>query len=150
MARHKTLSWIVFMEAIANLILSILLIRPLGLVGDALGTAIPLSCTALIFYPRHMCRVLGMRVANFLSQTFLLPLGLCVPLVAVLMGLHYWFIPRGYLQLALQLTIAAAVYGIGVVWAFWTKRLWKVETVAMVPAESTAGLAFQGDAPSLD
>jgi len=150
MARHKTLSWIVFMEAIANLILSILLIRPLGLVGDALGTAIPLSCTALIFYPRHMCRLLGLRVANFLSQTFLLPLGLCVPLVAVLMGLHYWFIPRGYLQLALQLTIAAAVYGIGVVWAFWTKRLWKVETVAMVPAESTAGLAFQGDAPSID
>src|SRR5438309_4796636 len=43
MAKHRTLSWIVFMEAIANLILSILLISPLGLIGDALGTAIPLT-----------------------------------------------------------------------------------------------------------
>ena len=127
MAKHKTLSWIVFMEAIANLVLSILLIRPLGLAGDALGTAIPLSCTALVFYPRHMCRLLGMRVSSFASQTFFLPLALCAPLVVALLAMRYWFVPSGYLQLAIQLLVAAAVYGAGLLWAFWTKRLWKVE-----------------------
>jgi O-antigen/teichoic acid export membrane protein len=137
MAKHRTLSWIVFMEAIANLILSILLIRPLGLIGDALGTAIPLTCTALVFYPRHMCRLLGMRVSSFVSQTFLLPLALCLPLVAALIGMRHWFTPQGYMQLALQLVIAAFVYGAGVLWAFWTKRLWKVETTSALPAESS-------------
>ena len=29
----------------ANVILSVLLIRPYGILGDALGTAIPLTCT---------------------------------------------------------------------------------------------------------
>ncbi len=127
MAKHKTLSWIVFMEAIANLVLSILLIRPLGLVGDALGTAIPLTCTALVFYPRHMCRLLGMRVGSFASQTFFLPLALCAPLVSVLVAMRYWFVPNGYLQLGIQLLIAGTVYGAGLFWAYSTKRLWKVE-----------------------
>ena len=138
------------MEAIANLILSVLLIRPLGLVGDALGTAIPLTCTAVVFYPRHMCRLLGMRVKDFISQTFLLPLALCIPLIASLIAMHYWFVPRGYLQLALQLTIAGLVYGVGVLWAFWTKRLWNVETTRLVPAEPASDLAFQGDVPGLE
>jgi len=35
------------MESIANLLLSIMLIRPFGIVGDAGGTAIPLFCTSL-------------------------------------------------------------------------------------------------------
>jgi O-antigen/teichoic acid export membrane protein len=144
MAKHRTLSLIVFLEAIANLVLSILLIRPLGLVGDALGTAIPLTCTALVFYPRHMCRLLGMQVGNFASQTFLLPLTLCAPLVATLIAMRYWFFPRGYLQLALQLVIAAAVYGAGVLWAFRTKRLWKVELRAQ-PATALADDALSTD-----
>lgn len=51
MAKHRILAWITSMEAMANLILSIVLIRHYGILGDALGTAIPLMCTALFFLP---------------------------------------------------------------------------------------------------
>ncbi len=116
-AKHRTLSWVVAIEAVTNLVLSILLIRPLGIVGDALGTAIPLTVTALFFFPRHLCRVLGMRITTFLREAYLLPLALCAPLVPVLFGLQRWYVARNYLQLAGQLLIAGAVYGLALWWA---------------------------------
>src|SRR5437899_3345724 len=47
MAKHKTLAIVILMEGIANLILSIILVRRFGILGDAVGTAIPLTCTTL-------------------------------------------------------------------------------------------------------
>jgi O-antigen/teichoic acid export membrane protein len=59
MSLHKSLGIIVLLEGLANVLLSIALIRPLGIVGDAIGTAIPMFCTAVFFLPRHLCRRLG-------------------------------------------------------------------------------------------
>src|ERR1700674_5846327 len=70
MARHKSLAWVTGMEGIANIILSVILIRPFGIIGDALGTAIPLTCTALYFMPRHLCRILKVRVGTFLIEAY--------------------------------------------------------------------------------
>ena len=62
MAKHKTLAWITSIEGVANLILSIVLVRKIGVIGDAIGTAVPLSFTALYFTPRYLSRLLGVRV----------------------------------------------------------------------------------------
>src|SRR5712671_2477628 len=69
MSLHKSLAYVVLMEGVANVILSIVLVRPLGIVGDAIGTAIPLLCTALFFLPRHMCRLLGVPIRKFLVDS---------------------------------------------------------------------------------
>jgi O-antigen/teichoic acid export membrane protein len=126
MARHKPLAWVTLMESIANLMLSILLIRPFGIVGDAVGTAIPLFCTTLYFMPRHLGRVLNVRVRTFVREAYTLPLLLCLPLVATLLLMRRWFIPHTYLQVGLQILIGMVPYGLGVGWALWTHRLWQV------------------------
>jgi O-antigen/teichoic acid export membrane protein len=135
MAKHRTLSWVVAIEAVSNLILSILLVRPLGIIGDALGTAIPLSVTALYFLPRHLCRVLGMKVRTFIREAFLLPLVLCAPLVPVLFALRYWYVARNYLQLAVQLLIAGAVYAACLFWSHRTGHLWTAKTLLPITDE---------------
>ena len=129
MAKHKTLAVVTLLEGSANLFLSIFLVRRFGILGDAAGTAIPLACTTLFFLPRHLCHVLKLRVAIYLRQAFLLPLMLCVPLVAVLLLMRRWFVAHNFFQLAVQLMVGSVVYGGGLLWAVWTRKVWQVEGI---------------------
>jgi O-antigen/teichoic acid export membrane protein len=142
MARHKILAWITSMEGIANLSLSIVLIRHYGIIGDALGTAIPLSCTALFFYPRHLCRLLDVRVGTFLRQAYALPFMLCIPTVACLLWMRHWFFARNYLQVGMQICIGLLPYGLGLIWAIRTKRLLQGGKFTSGPVQNDAGVAL--------
>lgn len=126
MAKHRTWAWVVLAEGISNLILSVLLVRPYGILGDAIGTAIPLTCSMVFFLPQHLCKLLGIKLRTYLYRAFTLPLALCIPLVAVLLLMQRWYIPHRLVPLLVQLAIAGAVYGIALAWAFWTKRAWDV------------------------
>jgi O-antigen/teichoic acid export membrane protein len=122
MSRHKTLAYIVLMEGIANVILSIVLVRPLGIVGDAIGTAIPLLCTSLFFLPRHMCRQLGIPVRKFLMEAYFYPVVFCVPMIFVLVLMQRSFYAHRYPQLVLNLFAGIATYGVGVLWFVLTRE----------------------------
>jgi O-antigen/teichoic acid export membrane protein len=129
MAKHKSLAIVTLMEGSANLFLSIFLVRHFGILGDAAGTAIPLACTTMLFLPRHLCRVLKLRIGIYLREAFLLPLMLCAPLVAVLLLMRHWFVAHNYFQLAIQLVAGSLVYGVGLLWAIWTRKAWQVEGI---------------------
>jgi O-antigen/teichoic acid export membrane protein len=144
MARHKSLAWVTGFEGIANLILSVVLIRPLGLIGDALGTAIPLACTSLFFMPRHLCRVLNVKVGTFLREAYTLPLLLSLPTVAALLALRRWFFAENYLQLAFQILLALIPYGLGLAWAFRSGRLLHINARLNDPLNDV-GVALIGE-----
>src|SRR5208283_3166279 len=122
MSKHRTWAWVTLIEGVCNLTLSILLVRPYGIIGDALGTAIPLTCSFLLFMPGHLCRLLGIRLRTYLREAFVLPLVITAPLVAVLLLMKKWYIPQTYRQLAVQLAIGGAVYGVGLLWVYATDR----------------------------
>jgi len=142
MARHRSLAWVTGMEAIANVILSVVLIRPFGIVGDALGTAIPLTCTGLFFLPRHLCRVLDVRVGTFLREAYSLPLFLCVPCAAVLLVMRRWFFARTYSEVGFQILLSLIPYGLGVAWSTWTGRLWRVAQLSSGKQFDAVGVAL--------
>jgi O-antigen/teichoic acid export membrane protein len=142
MARHRSLAWVTAMEAIANVILSVVLIRPFGIVGDALGTAIPLTCTGLFFLPRHLCRVLEVRVATFLREAYTLPLLLCAPTVAALLLMRRWFFAQSYLEVGLQILLGLVPYGLGLAWAVRTGRLWRVAQLSRNKQLDEVGIAL--------
>jgi O-antigen/teichoic acid export membrane protein len=110
MGRHRMLAFVLLLEGGVNVILSTLLVRRLGIVGVALGTAIPLTCTGLFFLPRHICRQLQIPLGTFLRQAYLLPLALCVPLAGVLAFLQHEFPAHSYSGLTLQVACGGAVY----------------------------------------
>jgi O-antigen/teichoic acid export membrane protein len=120
MARHRALAVVVIVEGIANLVLSIILVRPYGIVGDALGTTIPLTLTSLFFLPIYLCRLLKVPLRTFLYRAYLAPLLLSAPLVGVLLLMQLWFRPATYFQLVVQLAAAGSVYGAGLLWMFLT------------------------------
>lgn len=121
-SQHKTLAIIVLIEGVANVILSVALVRPLGIVGDAIGTAIPLLCTALIFLPRHMCRRLEVPLRKFLSEAYFYPLLLCLPMAFTLALMQRSFYAHRYPQLILNLLVGWSVYGAGVLWFVLTRE----------------------------
>ncbi len=130
MSKHRTWAWVTLIEGVCNLILSIILVRPYGIIGDALGTAIPLTCSMVLFMPHHLCRLLGVRLRTYLREAFVLPLLITAPLVLVLLLMKNWFIPHSYRQLAVQLLIGGTVYGLELLWLFATNRALRVGELA--------------------
>jgi O-antigen/teichoic acid export membrane protein len=135
MAKHGKLAVVTMIEGTANLLLSILLVRPFGIIGDAIGTAIPLAGTFLLFMPFHLCSRLGIRVTTYLRQAYVLPLLLCAPMVMVLVLMQRWFVPHTYRQLAVQLLAGGLVYAACVGWAYMTDRALHVGE--LVPSTGT-------------
>jgi O-antigen/teichoic acid export membrane protein len=126
MSRHKTWAIVTLVEGIANVVLSILLVRPYGIVGDALGTAIPLTATMIFFLPRHVCGKLGIPVRVFLREAYSLPILASVPFFLTLLLLKQWFIPHKFLELVLQIAVASLVYGGLLAWFFASDRALRV------------------------
>jgi O-antigen/teichoic acid export membrane protein len=138
LAKHRTWAWVALAEGAANLILSVILVRRYGIMGDAIGTAIPLVFSMILFLPRHLCKLLGIDMKSYLSQAYLLPALLCVPLTAVLLLMQRWYVPHSLLQLLVQVVIAAIVYGVGLAWAFWDGRAWEVGALLSNPDDEVS------------
>jgi len=142
MGKHRTLAIVTLVEGISNLILSILLVRPYGIIGDAVGTAIPLTCTMLFFLPVHLCRQLGIRLRTFLREAYTLPLLACIPMIGVLLLMQRWFVTHNYQQLLMQMAAAGLTYGVCIAWAFVTNNALRVGELgpqAQRPAEALVG-----------
>ena len=133
LAKHRTWAWVMLAEGVANIVLSIVLVRRYGIIGDAVGTAIPLVCSMVFFMPGHLCRLLQINLRTYVGKAYLLPLALCAPLVIVLLLLQRWYVPHGLKPLLVQLLIAGAVYAGCLAWAFWTRRAWDVGHVGSNP-----------------
>jgi O-antigen/teichoic acid export membrane protein len=113
MSHHRVLASVLLLEGGVNLLFSVLLVRRFGIVGVALGTAIPLTCTSVLFLPRHLCRLLGLPLGTFLRRAYRLPLALCAPLAAVLWFTSHRFPVHTYSGVVLELGCGAIFYGAG-------------------------------------
>jgi O-antigen/teichoic acid export membrane protein len=140
MSKHGTLAVVTLIEGTANLVLSILLVRPYRIMGDALGTAIPLAGTFILFMPRHLCSRLNVRLSTYLKQAYLLPVMLTVPLVVVLLLMRRWFVAHTYQQLAVQLLAGGVVYAACLGWAYVTGRALHVAALASTTEKALAEL----------
>lgn len=139
MGKHGTWAIVTLIEGVCNLILSILLVRPYGIVGDAFGTAIPLTCTMLFFMPGHLCRRLGIRLTTYVREAFLLPFILTVPLALVLLLLQHWFVAHHYWQLGIQLLVGGVVYGGGLLWVVLTDKALRAPSLVAEPKQPIRG-----------
>lgn len=70
-------------EAAANLVLSLALVGPYGVIGVALGTAIPTIVNAVFVTPVAAIRQIGVPALRVLTRAVLPPLALAIPLAIV-------------------------------------------------------------------
>lgn len=106
---HRLLTLADGLTAVVNVILSIVLIRPLGLVGVALGTLIPTTAAAaLVLYPAA-CRRVNLPVNRPLREAFWPAVWPAVFMLAFLKGLER-IPPTGLLEVGIHLAVAGALY----------------------------------------
>ncbi len=122
MAKHKNLSLIYLTEACANLILSLILVRPYGMIGVALGTALTSTFSSLIAQPIYVCRVLSLGLVDYYRKAFLPVLVATAPLVATIVGFQYVWLPQKFITMAVFCILSAALYFGAVYLIFFTKR----------------------------
>lgn len=83
MGRHRAYGLWTLGEGVANLFLSIFWARQYGIVGVALGTAVPLLAVKLTLQPWYMTRVLGMSVGEYFGRALARPVAAAVFFVGV-------------------------------------------------------------------
>jgi O-antigen/teichoic acid export membrane protein len=106
---HRLLTLANSATAVVNVILSIVLIRPFGLVGVALGTLIPTTAAAaLVLYPAA-CRRVNLPVNRPLREAFWPAVWPAVFMLATLKGLER-MPPTGLIAVGIHLAAAAACY----------------------------------------
>jgi O-antigen/teichoic acid export membrane protein len=67
-SKHRYLSILNMTEGMVNIVLSLVFIRYYGILGVALGTAVPLLITRLFVIPHYVCRCIDLPVKEFYSS----------------------------------------------------------------------------------
>jgi len=90
-SRHKIAAYCHGIEAIFNLILSILLVKSLGIIGVAIGTAVPHLIVVVIIFPIVISRVVGLGFWDYIKQSYIPPFFAAIPFIAGLYIMNILF-----------------------------------------------------------
>jgi O-antigen/teichoic acid export membrane protein len=118
LGKHKPVALIATLEAAANLLLSILLVRRMGLEGIAWGTVIPSLAFQILFWPRYICRTLEVPVREYVWQGWIRS-GLAVTPFgfACYLANRAW-VSTGLLHFFAQMLLLLPAFFIGIVLCF--------------------------------
>ena len=97
-------------EAIANLALSIVLIRWAGLYGVAIGTVIPNLVINLFLWPPFICRLVQTQLSRHMLQNWIKPMLLSVPYGYLCFWTDRHWSPQSVYSLFLQIATILPVY----------------------------------------
>ncbi len=110
--RHRMLAFALLAEALGNLLLSVLLVRPFGVVGVAWGTTIPLLAMNWLFWPWFAHRTLAIAPARYVTSTWGRPAVAMIPFALLTWAVERWWpasrLAVFFVQVGLVLPVAAA------------------------------------------
>lgn len=131
-SRHKALAAMNCLEGVANLALSLVLVRKFGLIGVAVGTLIPMVVVKGFVQPVYTCRVSGVPLRVYLREV-----GRTAALVAaslLLPCLVGSYLARpSYSALALAGCVSALLYAVPVAFTAFTPDERRMLTRALWP-----------------
>jgi O-antigen/teichoic acid export membrane protein len=107
--QHRTLAWINLGTALVNILLSVLLIKPLGLSGVAIGTLVPIALSSIFIVQPAACRRVGLPISRAITQS-VLPAIWPAFIAAGLLAATRRISSGTLLAVVMQAALAAAVY----------------------------------------
>jgi O-antigen/teichoic acid export membrane protein len=116
LSKHRPLVPALLAEGVLNLVLSIYLVRRIGILGVAWGTAIPSLGSALLFWPWYLRRALGIAPQRYILSAWVRPMLGILPFALATYAVERWWpaehLITFFLQVALVLPLAAMCYWI--------------------------------------
>jgi O-antigen/teichoic acid export membrane protein len=115
LCKHRPLVLVNIAEGLLNLALSVGLVRVMGIIGVAWGTAIPSVATSLVFWPLYIRRVFAIRSSQYVYSTWGRPAIAAIPFALVsLMIDKTWYAPTvWFFFLQVLVTLPVAIF------SFW-------------------------------
>jgi len=102
---HHKLVPVFLLEAVANIVLSISLIGPLGIVGAAIGTLVPNAIASILIIPGYLKRRIGLRRADYYWTTMILPTLASLPFAAATFAMERLTTPGGLITFFTQVAV---------------------------------------------
>jgi O-antigen/teichoic acid export membrane protein len=90
-SKHKGAVPAILLEGLSNVVLSIALVRSYGVIGVALGTALPNLATNLFFWPWYIRRTFGIRPVTYAWSTWIHPGLAALPYAAGTYLIEKWW-----------------------------------------------------------
>ncbi|MBI5266462.1 MAG: polysaccharide biosynthesis protein [candidate division Zixibacteria bacterium] len=112
LGKVKNLAFLNLGVALVNIILSVILVKPFGIYGVALGTAIPLTIYGTIIHPIYICRTMKLGLFEYFRESYLSPLLAIIPFAVVIAVSRYAFEINSYGRFALVVGSATMVYAV--------------------------------------
>jgi O-antigen/teichoic acid export membrane protein len=112
MNRHRLLVPFYLAEGVLNVAVSLYWVRVMGILGVALGTAVPNLATTALVIPWVVRRTLGTRLRDIWIRFWLRPIAAMIPFIAVTLVIERAWVAHGLLTffagVAVALPVAAA------------------------------------------
>jgi O-antigen/teichoic acid export membrane protein len=119
LGKHKPFAVWQSCEAVANLTLSIYLVRKIGIIGVAWGTVVPSLFSQTVLWPRYLSRVLDLPVWRYLWDGWIRPTLATLPFGLVCFWIdNHWDAPS-MTRFFLQIAVALPIVPLGIVLLFW-------------------------------
>jgi O-antigen/teichoic acid export membrane protein len=114
-SKHKYHAYSTLAEGLLNLVLSLILVKKLGILGVALGTQIPMTFMTLFIQPWYVSRVTGLSIGLYVRHTAR-NVAVSVAVFAVAYLAARPFIAPNYLSLVFCGVIVSVIYWPLAVW----------------------------------
>jgi len=135
-------------EAVANLTLSIYLVRKIGLDGVAWGTVLPSLVSQIVLWPRYISKLLDLTVWSYFRECWIRPALASAPFcVACLWTDHYWS-ATSMVHFFLQIAALLPLIPLGIILFFWKEVNWQLRSQESFIRRTLSG-KLHSDATSL-
>lgn len=105
LGQHQKLIPAFVAEAVANIVISVVLAQSLGIVGVAIGTLVPGAVVSAVVIPRYLKRTVNIRLRDYYWQTMIVPTVSAVPFAIATYGMERTTDPTGLAVFFLQVLI---------------------------------------------
>jgi len=102
MAKHKVLAYVTLFEGLTNLLLSVFLVRKIGLIGVAWGTAIPHIISMSLVIPWYTLHTLKMSWSRYLVKGFVRPIIAALPAALLCYAFSIFVLKPSWLVFVLE------------------------------------------------
>jgi O-antigen/teichoic acid export membrane protein len=128
LGKHKPFALWQSWEAVANLTLSIYLVRKIGIDGVAWGTVLPSLVSQIVLWPRYLSKLLGLTVWTYFRECWMRPALATAPFcLACLWTDRYWG-AASMLHFFMQIAAVLPLLPLGILLFFWKEVNWQVRS----------------------
>jgi len=121
MQKHRPLAaWALF-EALANLLLSVILVRRIGIYGVAWGTAIAGVICNLVFWPRYISKLLKISLRSYLWKAWGYAALAAIPFAASCWYEEHYWQANSLVSFFAQTMVILPVFALAAACIFWKK-----------------------------